>query len=85
MMKNGELSAAPQITPSVEFGADPPSPGHTDDEASDEEGGQAQLESDDEETTGDKLATRQCTRQELRWFRGATCPRTSLTIIAVAP
>ena len=48
MVKNYELDAAPQISlRSEESGTDPPSPGHTDDEASDEEEGQAQLVRDD--------------------------------------
>lgn len=57
MVKNDELTAAPQTTPcSEEFGTDAHSPGHTDDEASDEEGGRTQLASDDEKestTAGD--------------------------------
>lgn len=81
MVKNDELAAPSQTTPSSEeSGTDPPSPGHTDDEASDEEGGQTHLASDDEKmnaTTGDQLATRQWSRQDGldMWFRWATCPR----------
>lgn len=49
MVKNDELSAGPRTTPrSEEDGTNPPSPGHTDDEASDEEGGQIYIASDDE-------------------------------------
>lgn len=62
MVKNDELAAAPQTTPcSEESGTDAPSPGHTDDEASDEEGGQTELASDDEKMDA---TTRRRTRQD---------------------
>lgn len=80
MVKNDELAGAPQTTPySEESGTDPPSPGHTDDEASDEEGGQTQLASDEEMM----YATNGLTRQDSlnQRFRWVTCP---LTILALA-
>eukprot|EP00903_Cladosiphon_okamuranus_P019664 g18076.t2 len=68
MVKNDDLAAAPQETPcSQESGTDTPSPGHTDDEASDEEGEQTQLASEGgnpNTTTADHFAMRPCTRQD---------------------
>lgn len=58
MVKSDELTAPPYTTPcSEELDAGGPSPGHTDDEASDEERGQSQQASDDEKqdtTTRDR-------------------------------
>ncbi len=54
MVKSDVFTAGPRTPPSSEdIGAGPPSPGHTDDETSDEEGGQSQLSSDEDkkETT----------------------------------
>eukprot|EP00752_Nemacystus_decipiens_P011884 g10537.t2 len=59
MAKNDELGAARQTTPcSEDSGTDPPSSGHTDDEASDEEGEQAQIASGDEKMNATSEWTR---------------------------
>lgn len=84
MVKNDEFAEAPQTTSSSdESGTSPPSPGHTDDEASDEEGGQTQLAFDDEKMN----ATTGWTRQDgfIRRFHWATFPLKSHTPMALAP
>lgn len=88
MVKKDEFIEAPQTTScSEEFGTDTPTPGHTDDEASDEEGGQTPLASDDEinnATTGDQLTTRQWTRQDGLGFARRCAPRQILKKLVVA-
>jgi len=62
MVKSDVFTSGPQTPPcSGDVGTGAPSPGHTDDEASDEEGGQAQFSSDEdkkETTMYDQLAAR---------------------------
>lgn len=67
MVKNGALATVLHTSPhSQEVGASIPTPGHTDDEASDEDGGQTNRVSDDEEidvTMEHQLAACPATRQ----------------------